>query len=105
VVVLTRLTDLGVDGAAAQATVDAGVPIARLQTAAATIGMAYGVDLASRDSATSGGTVATNAGGLHVMRFGDTRAQLVGIEAVLGTGAVVSHLGGLTRDTTGYHLP
>jgi len=105
VVVLTRLTDVDVDGAAAQATVGAGVPIARLQTAAATIGMAYGVDLASRDSATIGGTVATNAGGLHVMRFGDTRAQLVGIEAVLGTGAVVSHLGGLTRDNTGYHLP
>jgi FAD/FMN-containing dehydrogenase len=105
VVALTRLTDLDVDAAAAQATLGAGVPIARLQTAAATIGMAYGVDLASRDSATLGGTVATNAGGLHVMRYGDTRAQLVGIEAVLGTGAVVSHLSGLTRDNTGYHLP
>jgi FAD/FMN-containing dehydrogenase len=105
VVALTRLMDLEVDAAAAQATVGAGVPIARLQTAAAMIDMAYGVDLASRDSATVGGTVATNAGGLHVMRYGDTRAQLVGIEAVLGTGAVVSHLSGLTRDNTGYHLP
>jgi FAD/FMN-containing dehydrogenase len=67
--------------------------------------MGYGVDLASRDSATLGGTIATNAGGTRVMRFGDTRAQLVGVEAVLGTGAVVSHLAGLTRDNTGYHLP
>jgi len=105
VVSLTRLTQVDVDAAAAQATVDAGVPIARLQAAAATIGMGYGVDLASRDGATLGGTIATNAGGTRVMRFGDTRAQLVGVEAVLGTGAVVSHLAGLTRDNTGYHLP
>jgi FAD/FMN-containing dehydrogenase len=102
---LTRLTQLDVDPAAAQATVGAGVPIARLQTEGAKIGMGYGVDLASRDSATLGGTIATNAGGTRVMRYGDTRSQVVGVEAVLGTGAVVSHLAGLTRDNTGYHLP
>src|SRR5271165_4611102 len=61
--------------------------------------------MASRDSATVGGTVATNAGGLRVLRYGDTRAQLLGVEAVLGTGAVVSHLSGLLKDNTGYHLP
>jgi FAD/FMN-containing dehydrogenase len=105
VVALTRLTDLAVDAAAGQATVGAGVPIARLEAAAVAIGMGYGIDLASRDSATVGGTVATNAGGTRVMRYGDTRAQLVGVEAVLGTGAVVSHVAGLTRDNTGYHLP
>ena len=63
------------------------------------------VDLASRDSATVGGTVATNAGGLHVLRYGDTRAQLLGLEAVLGTGEVVSHLDGLLKDNTGYDWP
>ena len=105
VIALTRLTQIDLDAAAAQATVGAGVPIVRLHAAAAEIGLGYGVDLASRDSATLGGTVATNAGGLHVMRYGDTRAQVVGVEAVLGTGAVVSHLAGLTRDNTGYHLP
>ena len=105
VVALTRLTEVEVDGAAGQATVGAGVPIARLQAAASDIGLAYGIDLASRDSATVGGTIATNAGGTRVMRYGDTRAQVVGVEAVLGTGAVVSHLAGLTRDNTGYHLP
>ncbi len=105
VVATTRLTAIDVDAAAAQATVGAGVPIARLQAAAAALGMGYGVDLASRDSATVGGTIATNAGGTRVMRYGDTRAQIVGVEAVLGTGAVVSHLAGLTRDNTGYHLP
>jgi FAD/FMN-containing dehydrogenase len=105
VVALTRLIQIDVDPAAAQATVGAGVPIARLHAVAGDIDLGYGVDLASRDSATLGGTVATNAGGLHVMRYGDTRAQVVGVEAVLGTGAVVSHLAGLTRDNTGYHLP
>ncbi len=73
--------------------------------ATAAAGWAYGVDLASRDSATVGGTVATNAGGTHVLRYGDTRAQLIGMEAVLGTGSVVSHLSGLVKDNTGYHLP
>ena len=75
-----------------------------VQEAAAAGGWAYGVDLGSRDSATVGGTVATNAGGLQVLRHGATRSQLTGMEAVLGTGAVVSHLGGLLKDNTGYDL-
>src|ERR1700744_6199592 len=67
-------------------------------------GGTVGVDLASRDSATIGGTIATNAGGLQVLRHGTTRMQLVGFEAVLGTGETVSHMGGLTKDNTGYDL-
>jgi len=103
---LRGLDDLGpVDEAAGQVTAGAGVTLADLQTTADAAGWAYGVDLASRQSATVGGTVATDAGGIHVLRYGDTRAQLLGVEAVLGTGAVVSHLGGLVKDTTGYHLP
>jgi FAD/FMN-containing dehydrogenase len=103
---LTRLDPLdAIDRAASQVTAGAGVPIAVLQRAAAAHDLAYGVDLASRDSATVGGTVATNAGGLRVLRYGDTRAQVVGVEAVLGDGSIVSHLSGLVRDNTGYHLP
>ena len=90
---------------AGQLTAAAGATLAAVRSAAADAGWAYGVDLASRDSATVGGTVATNAGGVHVLRHGDTRAQLLGVEAVLGSGAVVSHLGGLLKDNTGYHLP
>ena len=75
-----------------------------LRQAASAGGWAYGVDLASRDSATVGGMIATNAGGTRVLRYGDTRAQVLGVEAVLGTGSVVSHLGGLVKDNTGYHL-
>jgi FAD/FMN-containing dehydrogenase len=103
---LRRLTDLGeVDRASGQVTAGAGVTIADVQARAASAGWAYGVDLASRDSATVGGSIATNAGGLRVLRYGDTRAQVVGVEAVLGTGDVVSHMSGLTKDNTGYHLP
>lgn len=103
---LRRLDRLGeVDPVAGQVTAGAGAPVGEVRRAAAGAGWAYGVDFASRDSATVGGSVATNAGGLRVLRYGDTRAQVVGVEAVLGTGEVVSHLGGLVKDNTGYHLP
>jgi FAD/FMN-containing dehydrogenase len=102
---LRRLGDVGpVDGASGQLTAGAGVTIAAVQAAAAAAGWAYGVDLAARDSATVGGTIATNAGGLRVLRYGATRAQVLGVEAVLGDGSVVSHLGGLLKDNTGYDL-
>jgi FAD/FMN-containing dehydrogenase len=102
---LRRLTSLAVDREAGQVTAGAGVPIARLHTAAAAADAAYGIDFSARDTATVGGSIATNAGGLRVVRYGDTRAQLLGVEAVLGDGSVVSHLGGLSKDNTGYHLP
>jgi FAD/FMN-containing dehydrogenase len=93
-----------VDNAARAVTVGAGATLGALQDHARAAGLAYAVDLAARDSATVGGTIATNAGGLHVLRWGATRAQLLGIEAVLGDGSVVSHLAGLTKDNTGYDL-
>src|ERR1700761_4000694 len=99
---LTGVTDI--DPLGGQLTVGAGATIADVHAAAAAVDWSYGVDLASRDSATIGGTIATNAGGLHVVRHGSTRAQLLGIEAVLGTGATVSHMGGLVKDNTGYDL-
>lgn len=102
---LARLNHLGVvDTVQPAVTVGAGVTLATLHSHAAASGLAYGVDLAARDSATIGGTIATNAGGLRVIRWGDTRAQLLGIEAVLADGRVVSHLGGLVKDNTGYDL-
>ena len=63
------------------------------------------IQIASRESATVGGAVATNAGGVRVLRYGPMRAQLRGIEAVLSDGTVVSHLAGLTKDNTGYDYP
>ena len=102
---LDRLRHLEpVDAVAGQVTAEAGVVISAVQDTGRRAGWTYGVDLASRGSATVGGTVATNAGGTRFLRYGDTRAQVIGVEAVLGTGSVVSHLGGLVKDNTGYDL-
>jgi FAD/FMN-containing dehydrogenase len=102
---LTRLDGLGdIDTVSAQVTAGAGVTIARLQDHATAAGLLYPVDLASRESATVGGTIATNAGGIRVLRYGPTRARLVGIEAVLADGSIVSRMGGLTKDNSGYEL-
>jgi len=102
---LRRLAGVtGVDPLGGQLSIGAGTTVADVQAAATSAGWTYGVDLASRDSATIGGTIATNAGGLQVLRHGSTRAQLVGFEAVLGTGETVSHMGGLIKDNTGYDL-
>jgi FAD/FMN-containing dehydrogenase len=93
-----------VDTVAAQVTAGAGVTIAELRAHAAAAGLEYGVDLASRDSATVGGTIATNAGGIQTIRYGHARAQLLGVEAVLADGSVISRLGGIQSDNTGYEL-
>ena len=105
VVSLEAMRAIGaVDTAARQVTAEAGVTIERVHEVAGLAGLRYPVDFGARGTATVGGSVATNAGGVNVLRYGMTRHQLVGIEAVLGTGEVVSHLGGLVKDNTGYDL-
>jgi FAD/FMN-containing dehydrogenase len=101
---LARLDRLGpVDADAAQVTAGAGVSLRRVADAGP--GLDLGILIASRDSATVGGAVATNAGGLRVLRYGPMRAQVRGVEAVLADGTVVSHLAGLVKDNTGYDYP
>jgi FAD/FMN-containing dehydrogenase len=101
---LARLDRLEpVDTDAAQVTAGAGVSLQRV--ADADPGLDLGVLIASRDSATVGGAIATNAGGLRVLRYGPMRAQVRGVEAVLADGTVVSHLAGLVKDNTGYDYP
>lgn len=99
---LTRMDP--VDTVAGQMTVGAGVTLAEAQRHASEAGWEYGVDLAARDSATIGGTIATNAGGIRVIAHGMTRAQVAGIEVVLPDGTVASHLAGLAKDNTGFDL-
>jgi FAD/FMN-containing dehydrogenase len=102
---LRRLDGLEpVDVLAGQVTAQAGVTIARLHEHANAAGWDYGVDLAARDSATVGGTVATNAGGVHVLRYGSTRRQVLGVEAVFADGRIMRRLDGLEKDNTGYDL-
>ncbi|MGH2631871.1 MAG: FAD-binding oxidoreductase [Tepidiformaceae bacterium] len=103
---LLRLAGLeAVDPTSGQVTVGAGVTLAQLQEHVRDAGLSFGVDLASRGSATIGGMIATNAGGIHVLRYGGMRAQIVGIEAVRADGTVLRRLPGLTKDNTGYDLP
>lgn len=102
---LARLTGLDpVDPLEAQVTAGAGVTLEKLQRHARAHGLDFGVDLAARSAATVGGLVATNAGGIRVIRYGSMREQLTGIEAVLADGTVVSRLAGLAKDNTGYDL-
>lgn len=93
-----------VDVLAGQVTAGAGATLGSLQEAARGVGLAFGVDLSARDSATIGGMVATNAGGLRHIRYGSMRANVVGVEAVLADGSIVRRLAGLTKDNTGYDL-
>lgn len=105
VVSLTRLRSIGpVDSVAHQITVAAGVTLAEVHEAAAEAGLRYPVDFGARDSATVGGMIATNAGGIGVFRFGSTRHHVRGMTAVLGDGSTVSHMTGLLKDNTGYDL-
>ena len=106
IVSLRRLNAIDApDVVARSIVVGAGAVLADVQAAAAAVGLRYAVDMGSRGSATIGGSIATNAGGLNLLRYGGTREQLLGVEAVLGNGAVVSAMSGLAKDNTGYHLP
>jgi len=106
VVISTRRlsTIRSIDLDVGQVTVEAGVTLSGLRSALLRTGWEFGVDLAARDVATLGGMVATNAGGTRVLRYGSMRANLLGVEAVLGDGSVISHLDGLVKDNTGYDL-
>jgi FAD/FMN-containing dehydrogenase len=105
VVSLLRLAEVGeVDVAAGEVTVGAGSTLAAVGERARAAGWEVGVDLGARDSATIGGMVATNAGGIHVLRHGPMRAQLRGFEAVLADGRILRRLPGMPKDNTGYDL-
>ena len=102
---LLRLSEVeAVDSDAGEVTVGAGATLAAAQAAARAAGWDVGVDLGARDSATIGGMVATNAGGVNVLRHGSMRRQVLGFEAVLADGTVLRRLPGMPKDNTGYDL-
>ena len=83
-------------------TVQAGAVLERVQDAARDAGLQFGLDLGARGSCTIGGNIGTNAGGLSVLRYGMMREQVLGLEAVLADGTVVSSMKGLLKNNTGY---
>jgi FAD/FMN-containing dehydrogenase len=93
-----------IDAVGSTITVEAGVPLSTVQQAADANDLFYPVDIGARGSATIGGTIATNAGGNRVIRFGMTREQVLGIEVVLADGTVVSSMNRLLKNNAGYDL-
>ncbi|NMM83379.1 oxidoreductase [Rhodococcus sp. SRB_17] len=101
-----RLTTIGaVDRDSMRISVDAGVTLAQVHSAAAHAGLKFGVDIASRDSATIGGMAATNAGGLHTVRYGNMAEQVTGLEVVLPDGSTARRSPKVRSDNSGYNLP
>ncbi len=93
-----------VDAQHGEVVVGAGAVLGAVRASARAAGWDVGVDMASRDTATIGGMVSTNAGGVHVLRYGSMRNQVRGLEAVLADGTVVGRIPGLRKDNTGYDL-
>jgi D-lactate dehydrogenase (cytochrome) len=100
---LTRLNRVReVDPVGFTLTAEAGVVLARAQDAARAQGLLFPLSMGSEGSAQIGGALATNAGGLAVLRYGTMRELVLGLEVVLPNGDVLSELKGLRKDNTGY---
>jgi len=92
------------DAVGSTMTVQAGVPLQTAQEKAAETGLCLPVDFGARGSATIGGAVSTNAGGNAVIRYGMMREQVLGLEAVLADGTIVSSLNHMLKNNAGYDL-
>jgi FAD/FMN-containing dehydrogenase len=85
-------------------TLDAGVILANAQEAARSVDRFFPLSLGAQGSCTVGGNVATNAGGIAVLRYGNMRELVLGLEVVLPDGRIWHGLRGLRKDNTGYDL-
>ena len=83
---------------------EAGCVLANVQQAAEAAGRYFPVSLAAEGSCQIGGILSTNAGGVNVLRYGNTREQVLGLEVVLPDGSVWDGLRSLRKDNTGYDL-
>ena len=93
-----------IDTASQTMTVQAGAKLQQAQEAAAVHGLMFPVDIGSKGSCHVGGIAATNAGGNRVLRYGMARQSIIGLEAVLPDGQVISRLGKVLKDNAGYDL-
>lgn len=94
----------GIDPVNSTMEVEAGCVLATVQETAAAAGRLYPVSLGAEGSCQIGGTIATNAGGTSVLRYGNTRDNVLGLEVVLADGTIWSGLYGLRKNNTGYDL-
>ena len=94
----------GVNAVERTMTVQAGAVLEAVQNAAEAEGLLYPLDIGGRGSCTVGGNIATNAGGNRVIRYGMTRDMVLGVEAVLADGTVVSAMNEMIKNNAGYDV-
>ena len=99
---MNRIEDI--DPVGRTMTCQAGVPLEKLQQEAEKLGLMFPVDLGARGTCQIGGNVSTNAGGNRVIRFGMTRDNVLGLEAVLADGTVVTSLNKMIKNNAGFDL-
>lgn len=95
---------LGFDAVDRTLTVQAGIPLEAVHNAAREHGLVYPVDFAARGSCSIGGNIATNAGGIRVIRYGNTREWIAGLKVVAGAGEVLELNRALIKNSSGYDL-
>ncbi|MBI5119572.1 MAG: FAD-binding oxidoreductase [Rhodospirillales bacterium] len=93
-----------IDPANRALTVEAGCTLARIQTAAEEAGLHFPLSMASEGSCQIGGNLSTNAGGTAVLRYGNAKEFVLGLEVVLADGQIWNGLKALRKDNTGYDL-
>ena len=105
VINLSRMNKIiEVDQVGLTITAEAGVTTEALQIAAKDVGLYFPIDLASKGSCQIGGNIATNAGGVKLIRYGGTREQVLGLEVVLADGRVLDMNVALRKNNSGYDL-
>jgi FAD/FMN-containing dehydrogenase len=105
IISLSRMRRIrSIDPAGNTLVVDAGCVLAAIQETAAAAGRLYPISLGAEGSCQIGGTIATNAGGTSVLRYGNTRDNILGLEVVLPDGSVWDGLYALRKNNTGYDL-
>ena len=95
---------LSLDATAGSLVCEAGCVLEALQAHVAARGHTMPLDLGAKGSCQIGGNIATNAGGLRVLRYGSLHGSVLGLEAVLADGTVLDALTALRKDNTGYDL-
>lgn len=105
IISLERMTAIEeIDPVGRTAIAQAGVTLQKLQERVREQGLYFPVDLGARGSCTIGGNVATNAGGINVIRHGMMRQRVLGLEAVLADGTVISSMNRMLKNNAGYDL-
>ena len=105
IISLERMCDIeSVDALDGVAVIQAGAVLQTVQEQLAEQGFLFPLDFGARGSATIGGATATNAGGLNVLRYGMMRNLVLGLEAVLADGTVISSMNTMLKNNTGYDI-